>query len=45
MNVVKTDKAPAAIDPYSHSHIVNALVFASGQIPIIPETGELAIGL
>ena len=45
MNVVKTDKAPAAIGPYSQALIVNGLVFASGQIPIIPETGELAIGL
>ena len=39
MNVVKTDKAPAAIGPYSQARIVNGLVFASGHIPIIPETG------
>ena len=45
MNVVKTDKAPAAISHSSQARIVNGLVYASGQIPIIPETGELAIGL
>ena len=45
MNVVKTDQAPAAIGPYSQARIVNGRVFASGQIHIIPETGELDIGL
>lgn len=45
MKTVSTDKAPAAIGPYSQAQIVGALVFCSGQIPIIPETGELAEGL
>jgi len=45
MKVVSTDKAPAAIGPYSQARIAGNLVFASGQIPIIPETGELAEGL
>ena len=45
MKRVSTDKAPAAIGPYSQAQIVGNLVFASGQIPIIPETGEIAVGL
>lgn len=45
MKVVSTEKAPAAIGPYSQAVISGGLVFTSGQIPIIPETGELAAGL
>lgn len=45
MKVVSTEKAPAAIGPYSQAIITNGFVFASGQIPIIPETGALAEGL
>lgn len=45
MKVVSTEKAPAAIGPYSQAQIVNGFVFASGQIPVIPETGALAEGL
>lgn len=45
MKTVSTDKAPAAIGPYSQAQIVGNLVFCSGQIPVIPETGELAQGL
>ncbi len=41
---VSTDKAPAAIGPYSQGIIANGFLFASGQIPIIPETGEIAQG-
>lgn len=41
---VATDKAPAAIGPYSQGIIVNGLLFASGQIPIIPATGAIAEG-
>lgn len=41
---VATDKAPAAIGPYSQGIIINGLLFASGQIPIIPSTGEIAEG-
>ena len=39
--IISTDKAPAAIGPYSQAVEVNGLVFTSGVIPIIPETGEL----
>lgn len=45
MKVVSTEKAPAAIGPYSQAIISGGLVYTSGQIPIIPETGELAAGL
>lgn len=41
---VATDKAPAAIGPYSQGIMVNGLLFASGQIPIIPATGAIAQG-
>ena len=45
MKAVSTEKAPAAIGPYSQAQIVGNMVYTSGQIPIIPETGELAVGL
>ena len=38
---VSTDKAPAAIGPYSQGIISGGLLFASGQIPIDPATGEI----
>lgn len=41
---VETTKAPAAIGPYSQGIIVNGMLYASGQIPIIPETGAIAEG-
>lgn len=42
--VLHTDKAPAAIGPYSQAIEVNGFVFASGQIPINPATGEVVEG-
>lgn len=41
MKVLHTEKAPAAIGPYSQAIEVNGFVFASGQIPINPETGVM----
>jgi 2-iminobutanoate/2-iminopropanoate deaminase len=38
---VSTEKAPAAIGPYSQGIIVNGMLFASGQIPINPATGAV----
>ncbi len=38
---VSTEKAPAAIGPYSQAVIANKMLFASGQIPINPETGNV----
>lgn len=41
---VQTDKAPAAIGPYSQGIRAGNLVFVSGQIPIDPETGNFVEG-
>lgn len=41
MHSISTEKAPAAIGPYSQGVVVNGLLFASGQIALSPETGEL----
>lgn len=43
-NVISTDKAPAAIGPYSQAIEVNGMIYTSGMIPIDPSTGELVIG-
>lgn len=42
--IIATKQAPAAIGPYSQAVEVNGLLFTSGVIPIIPETGELVDG-
>jgi 2-iminobutanoate/2-iminopropanoate deaminase len=42
MTVIKSEKAPAAIGPYSQAIAVNQLLFVSGQLGLIPESGELA---
>ncbi|MDO5337059.1 MAG: RidA family protein [Eubacteriales bacterium] len=41
MKTVYTEKAPAAIGPYSQAMILNGVVFTSGQIPVNPATGEI----
>lgn len=41
-NIIKTDKAPAAIGPYSQAVEVNGMVYTSGVIPVDPATGEIA---
>ena len=42
--VISTQKAPAAIGPYSQAIQVGNLVYTSGQIPINPETGSFVEG-
>ncbi|SER42076.1 RidA family protein [Lachnobacterium bovis] len=42
--VIKTDKAPAAIGPYSQAIEVNGVVYTSGIIPVVPATGEIPEG-
>jgi len=42
--IIATDRAPKAIGPYSQAVRAGSLVFASGQIPIDPETGEFVPG-
>ena len=45
MKVVYTDKAPAAIGPYSQAIILNDILFTSGQIPVDPATGNIPEGI
>ncbi len=42
--IISTKKAPAAIGPYSQAVVVGDMIYTSGMIPIIPETGELEGG-
>ncbi len=41
MNVIHTEKAPAAIGPYSQAISVNGLIYTSGQIPLNPASGAI----
>ncbi|HYW06446.1 MAG TPA: RidA family protein [Longimicrobium sp.] len=41
---IHTDKAPAAIGPYSQAIVANGMVFTAGQIPLVPETMQLLEG-
>ena len=41
MKEIKTTNAPAAIGPYSQAIEVNGMLFASGQLPVDPATGEM----
>ena len=40
--ILNTEKAPAAIGPYSQGTAANGIVFVSGQLPIDPKTGAFA---
>jgi len=44
MEIITAKEAPAAIGPYSQAMAVNGMVYTSGSIPLIPETGELLNG-
>ena len=44
MEIIATEKAPAAIGPYSQAIVVGDIVYTSGVIPINPETGGLPSG-
>lgn len=44
MKYVQTDRAPAAIGPYSQALVSGGLVFTSGQIPLDPATGAVVEG-
>ena len=41
MKTIYTEKAPAAVGPYSQAVVINGLVYTSGQIALDPATGEL----
>lgn len=43
--VISTEKAPAAIGPYSQAIEVNGMVYTSGMIPVNPATGEIPEGV
>lgn len=43
--IINTDKAPAAIGPYSQGVEVGSMLFTSGQVPIDPETGQIPQGI
>lgn len=42
--VIETDQAPAPIGPYNQAILANGVLYVSGQIPIVPATGELLQG-
>ncbi len=42
--IIQTDKAPAAIGPYSQAVEANGMLFISGQVPINPATGKVVEG-
>ena len=42
--VIFTEKAPAAIGPYSQAIEANGMIFMSGQIPVVPSTGAFIEG-
>lgn len=42
MEVIRTNQAPAAIGPYSQALDMGPMVFVSGQLPVNPETGDMA---
>ena len=44
MKIITTKEAPAAIGPYSQAIISGGIIFTSGQLPLLPETGEIANG-
>jgi len=44
MEIITSQKAPAAIGPYSQAIALNGMVYTSGSIPLVPETGELLGG-
>ena len=43
MKKISTDKAPAAIGPYSQAIVTGGYLFTSGQIPIDPATGNIEV--
>ena len=45
MNVIATEKAPAAIGPYSQGFVTNGFVYTSGQIPVNPADGTIPAGI
>ncbi|MCL4213066.1 MAG: RidA family protein [Gemmatimonadales bacterium] len=44
VDILSTDKAPAAIGPYSQATMAGGFLFSAGQIPLDPKSGELITG-
>jgi len=44
LKVVQSERAPAAIGPYAQAIVLDGWVFCSGQIPIVPESGDVVTG-
>ena len=45
MTIIHTDKAPAAIGPYSQGYKAGSFIYTSGQIPVDPATGAIPQGM
>ena len=45
MTIIHTDKAPAAIGPYSQGYKAGSFIYSSGQIPVDPATGAIPQGM
>ena len=45
MTIIHTDKAPAAIGPYSQGYKAGSFIYTSGQIPVDPATGAIPQGI
>ena len=45
MKIISTTNAPAAIGPYSQGYEAGNFVYTSGQIPVVPATGEIPEGI
>lgn len=43
--IISTEKAPKAVGPYSQAVLQDGVLYASGQLPIIPENGEMPQGI
>jgi reactive intermediate/imine deaminase len=41
---VETDEAPAPVGPYSQALVVGGVLYCSGQVPLVPASGELVAG-
>lgn len=44
-SIISTSNAPGAIGPYSQGIVAGQFVFTSGQIPVVPATGEIPDGI
>jgi len=44
MKIISTEKAPQAVGPYSQAIVTNGMVYTSGQIALVPQTGEMITG-